>query len=128
MCVKSVLQNQNMVLEMSEDCLSLVIINGRMIVDCFELTKDADLVKKVIPNRSPDKERNGEKAWVIQIENRRLFGKYLVGLLEGDSVSNECELLCFFGLVGIGKRFVDNKNVRWCLYLGSRMLKVGGVL
>lgn len=117
-----------MVLEMSENCLSLVVINGRRIVDCFELTNDEDLIGKVVPSRSPDKERDGEKAWIVQMEKRRLFGKHLVGLLESDSVSNECELLGFFGLVGIGKRFVDDKDVRWCLYLGSRNLEIGGTL
>jgi hypothetical protein len=108
--------------------LSLVVIEGRKIVETAVLCWSERCCNLIKPKREPDREKKNECAWVIAPEKRRVFGKHANKILEKHGSGATEILYGFFALVGIGSRWVDNKDVRWCVYLGERELKPGMAL
>ena len=85
--------------------------------------------KRMIPKRDPD-EKDGLRIWVVEHRSRRVFGSYSIKTLEQFHENNrwnhsEEVLYGFFGVVGIGNRWVDRKDVKWCLVLGDKELARG---
>ena len=113
--------------------LYLAVVDGNIVVDLLCVPSVGNFVQDVIPKRDPDKKKGFERAWVIKREHRRKFGSYTIKKIESINRTNRQaynteELEWFFGLVGIGSRWADNDGVVWCLYDGSRRLKVGGTI
>jgi len=108
--------------------LSLVVIDGKRIVETAVVCWSARCCNLIKPKRQPDREKKGEAAWIIAPEKRRALGKHANAVLEKNGSGAQEILYGFFALVGIGSRWADNTDVRWCLYLGERDLKPGMAL
>jgi len=113
--------------------LSLVILDGKRIVEATVISWTRVCWEKIIPRRKPDREGKKGAAWIIEKEKRRVFGKHAVKMLEEFNEASpvghsEEELYGFFGIVGIGSRWADNEDIRWCLYLGEKDLAPGMAL
>jgi hypothetical protein len=64
---------------------------------------------------------------LINPDKRRGFGQHVVSVL--DTFGNRTEQLYgYFGLVGIGKRWVDVANVDWYLILDEGGVSVGELI
>ena len=114
-----------------ETKLSLVILDGKMIVESAVLAWSPGVIQKIIPKRQPDRAKGREAAWIIALGKRRAFGNHVVQLWKKMNASgdkNEEEVYSFFALVGIGRRWVENSDVRWCLYRGERKLVAGKMM
>jgi hypothetical protein len=76
-------------------------------------------VESILPKREPDVERDGVRSWKIAIDKRRLMGEYILRTVEGLNARGGGyygeEFACFWGLVGIGKRWADDSEVEWWL-------------
>lgn len=104
---------------------SLVVIDKATIIETAILSSREPCWRHMLPKRVPDKIKGKEAAWIIKLDRRRAFGKFVNKILEEYKDSYQEELYGFFGLVGIGTRWADNKDVIWCLYVGNRELEKG---
>ena len=103
---------------------SLVVLDGKIIVETALLAAEEKCWRNMLPKRAPDKSKGREAAWIVPLKRRRAFGKHVNLVLEKHK-NNVAELYGFFGLVGIGTRWADDDRVKWCLYVGDRKLKKG---
>jgi len=72
----------------------------------------------ILPPRKCDTESEKYgKVWIVKKDRRRLFGNHANAALEQMRGTVEEELYGFFALVGIGKRWIDDLGVDWCLFL-----------
>ena len=98
--------------------VALVVARDGEVVASTRLCWSYKPQKYILPKRSPDKERSGEKMWLIVPEDRRKLGKHVVNVLEGynhDRNHNAEEVHGFFGVVGIGTWWADDMDVDWWL-------------
>ena len=113
--------------------LSLVISKNGKVVEVGRISWSPKCEKDIIPSRLSDKENKGVQLWKIAIDKRRLFASHVVWALENMNTKssgnkNTEELYGFFELVGLGKRWVDDRAVDWWLARSNMLLTAGKIL
>lgn len=110
--------------------LWLVVRQDGQVAEACVVSHTSRCWEGLVPKREPDIGRETEKVWVIAPDRRRFFVGHAIKWLEKFNQRNgnkhSAEVLDgFFGMVGLGSRWVNNEDVDWCLFLGDRALGEG---